>query len=536
VRDDYYHDDPVESSYGKNFFKRILVAASLILGSIYLFQTTFAANISLNSGQQTQFGQGLLQAVACSGSSSLTLSSGTSFVNGAGATGAHYLSSVTVSGIPNSCFGTDFVITAYDNASNTPLTIFNSTSTEAVVYNNNGTFTRGIGSIGSTVSSGSGTFTVTFDSPVALASSVYKLGIQSVAHQPFFKSIGLGDHSCLVLDSGGVKCWGSGGALGNNTVSNSSVPVSVSDLSSGVVAIANGTYHSCVVLDSGGVKCWGFNANGQLGDGTTTNRLTPVSVSGLSSGVRAISAGERHTCALLNSGEVKCWGLNSFGQIGDNSTTTQVSATTVNGLSSGVASISLGNFSSCAVLTNGSAKCWGYNSSGQLGNGSTTNSSVPVNVSGLSSGVRLIAPGSSHTCAILDSGGVRCWGDGTNGALGNGGGSSTTPVSVSGLSSGIMEIDSGSNHSCAILSSGAVKCWGANGSGNLGDGTTTNRSTPTSVIGLNSNASSIAAGVNYSCVIYRDSEVKCWGDNTRGKLGDGTTTQRLTPVTVLGLS
>jgi len=537
VSEDYYHDDPVEQISKKSLRSKFLSTGVVIVGSIFFLQSTLAGNISLNSNRGIEFGQSVSQAVACSGSTDLTLTPRSSFANGSGASGAHYLNSITVSNIPNSCYGVDFIINAFNESSSTPLALFNTTSTSAVVYNNNGTFSRGIGSNGSTVSSGSGTFTVTFDGPVALASSVQKLAIQSVTHAPFFKAIDLGDHSCLVSDSGGVKCWGSGGALGNNSDSNSYVPVSVTGLSSGVVAIANGSYHSCVVLDSGGVKCWGYNNAGQLGDGTTTNRLTPVSVSGLNSGVKAISAGEQHTCALLNSGEVKCWGGNNFGQIGDNSTTTRLSATTVNGLSSGVASISLGTFTTCAVLINGGAKCWGYNLWGQLGNGSTTNSSVPVNVSGLSSGVRLIAAGTFHTCAILDSGGVKCWGDDTNGALGSGySGSSSTPVSVSGLSSGVVEIASGSNHSCAILNSGAVKCWGANGNGNLGDGTTTNRSTPTSVTGLNSDASSIATGINYSCAIYKDIEVKCWGDNTRGKLGDGTTTQRLMPVSVLGLS
>ena len=540
MRDDYYHDDPVESSYGKNFFKRILLAASLVLGSIYLFQTTFAANISLNSGQQTQFGQGLTQAVACSGSSSLTLTSGTSFVNGAGGTGAHYFNSVTVSGIPNSCFGTDFVITAYDNSSNTPLTIFNSTSTEAVVYNNNGTFTRGIGSNGSTVSSGSGTFTVTFDSPVALASSVHKLAIQSKKHSSFVSAIDLWASGCVVTDLGGVKCWGNGGngELGNGGTSNSLTAVPVTGLSSGVVSVAVAEGHACALLDTGGVKCWGYNGYGQLGDGTTTTRTTPVSVSGLTSGVAEISVGYFNSCAVLTTGAVRCWGWNNQGQIGDGTTTNRSTPTTVSGLGSGVKSVSVGNLHACATLLAGGAKCWGGNGNGELGDGTRTSRTTPVNVFGLSSVVSAISSGGSLTCILLSTGETKCWGSNWNGEVGSGSGSGyhAAPVTVSGLSSGVTAISAGNNHACALLNTGGVKCWGYNANGHVGDGTTIDRSTPVNVSGMTSGVSAIAAGQNASCAALTSGDVKCWGDNTRGKLGDGTSTQRLTAVSVLGLT
>ena len=540
MRDDYYHDDPVERSNGKSLFTRILVAASLVFGSIYLFQNTFAANISLNSGQATQFGQGLTQAVACSGSSSLTLTSGTTFVNGAGGTGVHYFNSVTVSGIPNSCFGTDFVITAYDNSSNTPLTIFNSSSTEAVVYNNNGTFTRGIGSNGSTVSSGSGTFTVTFDSPVALASSVYKLAIQSKKHSSFVSSVDLWETGCVTTDTGGVKCWGSGtaGELGNGGTSNSSSAVAVSGLSSGVVSVSVGSYHACALLDTGGVKCWGYNGYGQLGDGTTTTATAPVSVSGLTSGVASISVGYGSSCAVLTSGALKCWGRNDQGQIGDGTTTHRNTPTTVSGLSSGVKLVGVGNLHACAALISGGAKCWGDSSSGELGDGQRIASRTPVSVFGLTEVVSAISSGGPFTCILLSTGEMKCWGSNSNGQIGSGSGSNyhPAPVTVSGLSSGVTAIATGNNHACALLNSGGMKCWGYNGIGHVGDGTTTDRSTPVNVSGLTSGVSAIAAGQNASCAVLTSGDVKCWGDNTRGRLGDGTTTQRLTPVSVLGLS
>ncbi len=542
MRDDYYHDDPVESSYGKNFFKRILLAASLVLGSIYLFQTTFAANISLNSGQQTQFGQGLTQAVACSGSSSLTLTSGTSFVNGAGGTGAHYFNSVTVSGIPNSCFGTDFVITAYDNSSNTPLTIFNSTSTEAVVYNNNGTFTRGIGSNGSTVSSGSGTFTVTFDSPVALASSVHKLAIQSKKHIAFASSITTGEQTCALLDTGGLRCWGSGtnGAIGDGGLTNRLTPVNVTGLTSGVSAVSSGIYHVCALLNTGAVRCWGYNNKGQVGNGQSsvvTPVSTPASVTGLSSGVAAISAGNNFTCALLTNGGVRCWGDNSEGQLGNGTLTDSSSPVAVSGLSSSAVSIATGSRHACALLTSGTVQCWGTNSSLELGNGNPIDRSMtPVDVQFLGAGVKSVAAGASHSCALFNAGNVKCWGSNSYGQTGSSFLHWRTGVAdVGNLNSSAISIDLGTFHSCAVLSTGEARCWGLNNNSQLGDGGTTNTHLPVTVSGLSSGVTSISAGVSYSCATISDGGVKCWGINSRGTLGDGTTTTRSTPVTVLGL-
>ena len=540
MRDDYYHDDPVESSYGKNFFKRIVAATALVFGSVYLFQTTFAANISLNSGQAIQFGQGLTQAVACSGNSSLTLSSGSTFVNGAGATGAHYLSSVTVSGIPNSCFGTDFVITAYDNASSTPLTIFNSTSTEAVVYNNNGTFTRGIGSNGSTVSSGSGTFTVTFDSPVALASSVHKLAIQSKKHMAFASSITTGEQTCALLDTGGLRCWGSGGTTGDGGLTNRLTPVNVTGLTSGVSAVSSGISHVCALLNTGAVRCWGYNNKGQVGNGQTsafTPVSTPASVTGLSSGVAAISAGNDFTCALLTNGGVRCWGDNSEGQLGNGTLTNSSSPVVVSGLSSSAVSIATGNYHACALLTSGTVQCWGKNSSLELGGGNPDDRTMtPVDVQFLGAGVKSVAVGGSHSCALFNAGNVKCWGSNSYGQTGSDFLHWRTGVAdVGNLNSSAISIDLGNSHSCAVLSTGEARCWGLNNHSQLGNGGTTNTHLPVTVSGLSSGVTSISAGVSYSCATISDGGVKCWGINSWGTLGDGTTTTRSTPVSVNGL-
>jgi len=186
VSEDFYHDDPIEEISKKSLQSKFLSTGVVIVCSIFFLQSTLAGNISLNSGRGIEFGQGVSQAVACSGNTNLTLTPRSSFTNGS--PGTHYLQSVTVSNIPTSCYGDDFIINAFNDSSSTPLALFNSTSTDAVVYNNNGTFQKGIGSTGMTVSSGSGSFTITFTNPVAQSSSVVKLTIRSTVDQAVWTS------------------------------------------------------------------------------------------------------------------------------------------------------------------------------------------------------------------------------------------------------------------------------------------------------------------------------------------------------------
>ncbi len=348
-----------------------------------------------------------------------------------------------------------------------------------------------------------------------------------------------GSHTCALTTGGGVKCWGNNefGQLGDGTTIKSSTPVDVNGLTNVVVAITAGDSHTCALTTGGGVKCWGNNVDGRLGDGTTTNRYTPVDVSGLSSGVSNIAAGSYHTCGLTSGGGMKCWGNNEYGQLGDGTTIARTEPVEVSGLSSGVSDISTGLYHTCAVTTEGGAKCWGYNEASQLGDGTTIDRNTPVQVNGLTNGVSVITAGGLHTCALTSEGGVKCWGYNFYGQLGDGTPiTRATPVDVSELSSGIINIALGSYHTCALTSEEGVKCWGRNDSGQLGDATITNRFNPVDTSGLISGVMTIAAGSYHTCALTSEGGVKCWGNNVNGRLGDGTTTDRYTPVDVNGLS
>jgi alpha-tubulin suppressor-like RCC1 family protein len=353
-------------------------------------------------------------------------------------------------------------------------------------------------------------------------------------------AIAAGDwHTCAAMASGGTKCWGRNlaGQLGDGTLTDSSTPVDVLGISSHLTTITAGQDHTCALTTAGSVQCWGYNYTGQVGDGTTSARLTPVVVTGLTSGVTAITAGDQHTCALSASGRLRCWGDDSSGELGDGTYANAAAPVDVTGLTSGVTAITAGFYHTCAVTAGGGVKCWGTNYYGQLGNGTTTNSWAPVDVTGLTSGVTSIASDQHDTCALTAAGGVKCWGENFAGQLGDGTTTERlTPVDVTGLTSGVTAITASGSHACALTASGGVKCWGANDFGELGDGTTTQRLTPVDVTGLTSGVTAISAGGPDTCALMAAGGAKCWGNNSRGQVGDGTTTQRLTPVDVTGLT
>jgi alpha-tubulin suppressor-like RCC1 family protein len=290
----------------------------------------------------------------------------------------------------------------------------------------------------------------------------------------------------------------------------------VSGLSTGVAQVAATDSSTCALVN-GGVKCWGSNRNGELGDGTTTDHPLPANVSGLTAGVADIAAGAMYACALGTGGSVRCWGSDA---------TLNTTPRAIAGLASGVARIATGAQHGCAILATGAVKCWGRNERGQLGNGQTTTTNTPVDVSGLPGAATAIAAGTLHSCALLANGRLKCWGANDTGQLGNGTTtSSKTPVDVIGIGR-VVGVTAFVDTTCALTASGAVWCWGQVSGGRRG--------VPWQVPTLANAVTGIAASNTHGCFMVAGGGVRCFGNNAAGQLGDGThVIERRTPETVV---
>ncbi len=236
-------------------------------------------------------------------------------------------------------------------------------------------------------------------------------------------------------------------------------------------------------------------------------------------------------CGLTESGGVKCWGSNQYGSLGNGSITDSTTPVDVTGLTVGISAVAINAYYGCALTNAGGVKCWGNNDVGNLGDNSVITRLTPVDVVGLASGVSSIAIGGEASCAIMSAtGGLKCWGE-------LGGPRYSKPVDVAGLTSGVRSFCAGvGGHLCAITSAGGVQCWGSDDHGQLGNGTTTGVSSPTDVIGLTSGVSAITCGSSHTCALTSAGGVKCWGNNASGQLGDNSLSVRVTPVDVVGLA
>jgi len=339
-----------------------------------------------------------------------------------------------------------------------------------------------------------------------------------------------------VSADGRIWCWGRSveGQLGRGHANSASDVAAISTPAGAPVfaSISVGDAHSCGRSSPGEIWCWGDNSDGQLGDGSKINRSAPVQVIGLSGVPITLTAGSNHTCVLLNSANAQCWGDNSYGQLGNNTTTDSTAPVTVKTSTAsltGVVDVEAGFVHSCARRAS-DVQCWGRNATGQLGNSTQSDSLTAVPVSGITS-VAELALGVGFTCALLGTGGEKCWGDNAFGQLGDGTTTNrTTPVSVLSVSNAI-ELSAMGLASCVRESGGAVRCFGFNLLGQLGNGNTTSSSQAVTVTGGLS-ATSIGGGSSTQCAVTGDALV-CWGGNSDGQLGDGTTTNRSTPVSVV---
>jgi alpha-tubulin suppressor-like RCC1 family protein len=383
-------------------------------------------------------------------------------------------------------------------------------------------------------------------------------GLENIASTP----VAVGNtSSCAITVQGAVQCWGSntGGQLGTGSDENSAEPTVVTGIdgltpASTATSIAVGESFACAVMLDQTVECWGSGATGSLGDGARTDQYTPVHVSGFDgltpeTSVVSVTTGNQHACALTSVGTVWCWGYGYNGQMGDGA---QVSPATpvlsgIDGSSEGylATSISAGSQHTCAVVISEEVLCWGKNSMGQLGTGNTANRSSPFAVDATYE-VKSVSAGSEHTCVTHIDGSATCWGSNMGGQLGDGSDSdSNDPVSVEGIdgesiSSSAIALSAGQFSTCQITEDGFIGCWGDNGYGQLGRGDYDAELTPSWVSGLYGGvadnavrAVSISAhNSQHVCAGLATGQLACWGMNESGELGDGTTTDRLVPTLV----
>ena len=376
------------------------------------------------------------------------------------------------------------------------------------------------------------------------------------------------DVTCARLSNGQARCWGDNllRQLGNGTQSNSARPVAVEN-GGGTAPMANvtqvttGGNHSCAVLASTEVRCWGSNIEGGLGTGSGTSPVNARPVVAVTGGgnlrnVRQVSAGFTHTCAVLIGGQVRCWGRNDEGELGndDNADSNRpVVVTDVDGTGplTGVAQVSAGKNFTCATFASGRVACWGAGAAGQLGDETNNPHDTPVLVAGIGgagslTNVAEVHAGLLHACARINSGRVACWGDNAHGQLGKGTGPAENrphlvTVPSNAALTGVTALGVGDDHSCARLGNGQVRCWGRNSHGQLGDRSTVdrkravamqNQAGTANLTGAGSGQFGIGGGLDHTCLRLGGGQAICVGRNDKGQLGDATNQDTTRPVGV----
>ncbi|MQA20861.1 RCC1 domain-containing protein [Rugamonas rivuli] len=309
-------------------------------------------------------------------------------------------------------------------------------------------------------------------------------------------------------------------------------------------AIGTGNFHSCAALSTGGAKCWGQNSYGQLGNGKTVTSLTPVEVQGLSSyQITAIAGGTYFTCALTSTGSVYCWGFNNYGQLASKTLVSSTTPVAVQIPTGAAKALTVGNNHACVLDTYGNIYCWGSNSGGQLNrNVSITHSSIPLYAAGMNDVVALQGNGFT-TCYRDNKGGAKCFGNNKYAQFGIGTKDSTdgatygAPNYALGLSTNVISTSASMYDGCAVKDDHAVFCWGFNNTfGALGFTGIGIYSTPVAVLGLRNDAISIITGISHTCIITQSGGAQCWGMNGTGQLGNGRAAPQEAASDVIGIS
>ncbi len=348
-----------------------------------------------------------------------------------------------------------------------------------------------------------------------------------------------GAQTCGIATSGDTWCWGYNDdhQLGDGTAEPRVQPVQVVGLPD-AIATAGGQHHTCALVNGGSVKCWGsaffFGIQG------SQSNWFPQDIQGLPSAALQLSSNFYHSCALLQNGEVWCWGIDTGYELGPGCGKQVCGATHVSTLAEPVSAISVGRQFNCVLTTEGIVKCWGENSTGQLGNGTTDDLAVPLRVAAIAEPVAAVSAGWLHACALTVSGRVWCWGidlstpwsDFVQGTYTF----SATPHEVTDFDGGVAAISAGGLHMCALMNTRGVRCLGDDEFGQLGDGpgvTISGGTNAVDVVGLGARAVAMSAGTGHNCAVLDTGFVQCWGDNEIGEIGDGTNETRWSPTYVL---
>lgn len=336
-------------------------------------------------------------------------------------------------------------------------------------------------------------------------------------------------HTCAVKSSGRLFCWGEGrnGALGNDSDSNSLVPVQESTAATDWIMVSAGNDHTCAVKSNGRLFCWGDGRNGVHSDDSDSDSLVPVQERTAASDWEKVSVGVYHTCAIKTDGRLFCWGYNHSGELGDNSTLDSPVPVQESTASTDWDEVSVRR-NTYAVKKDGRLFCWGFHTSHTLGTYSSSDSPVPIQESTGASDWSQISVGDWHSCAVKTGGQIFCWGSGESGELGNNATTgSLVPVQEYTAAYDWIQVSVGGLHTCALKNNGKIFCWGEDdGSGSVEP----NNSVPTLVNTAAYDWVQVSAGSYYTCALNGDGKIFCWGDNSGGVFGNNTTTSSLVPV------